>query len=212
MLVPSGLPFPPSKTVKHSTYECPLDKDYMEEITATNAHSRSRLETLQIRKMWMDLFITFCRSMLVHVKKHQNLLKEFDLMIGDAPPPCHVIVSELLELPRIGIAPAYVMRFGQDLSKASYIPDLFSPNGYNMNFMGRVKNVLYLLLSMSSMKLIVNERYMELKREFDIMPERPFQDSLDMAEMVLIMGHFALEYPQPILPGEKIYLIIILAS
>ncbi|KAJ7389460.1 UDP-glucuronosyltransferase 1-1 [Desmophyllum pertusum] len=144
------------------------------------------------------------RSMLVHVKKHQNLLKEFDLMIGDAPPPCHVIVSELLELPRIGIAPAYVMRFGQDLSKASYIPDLFSPNGYNMNFMGRVKNVLYLLLSMSSMKLIVNERYMELNREFDIMPERPFQDSLDMAEMVLIMGHFALEYPQPILPATKL--------
>ena len=44
-------------------------------------------------------------------------------------------------------------------------------------------------------------RFEELKAEFNITPERNFQESIHIVEMTLIMGHFALEYPQPLLPG-----------
>lgn len=76
--------------------------------------------------MWVDLLLSNCRSMITHVKKHKQQLKEFDFMFGDSPPFCHVIVSEFLGLPRIDIKPAFAMRGQYDLSLLSYIPNLIS--------------------------------------------------------------------------------------
>ena len=42
------------------------------------------------------------------------------------------------------------------------------------------------------------------ERIFGLPEKRTFQDSINMAEMVIIFGHFALEYPQPILPGKTL--------
>ena len=40
-----------------------------------------------------------------------------------------------------------------------------------------------------------------LKVKYNINPERSFQESAGDAEMVLITADFALEYPQPLIPG-----------
>lgn len=70
--------------------------------------------------------------------------------------------------------------------------------------MERVQNSFYVLFTAVGYKAFC-AGYNGLKKEFDIMPERPFEESINMAEMVIITGHFALEYPQPILPGKQIY-------
>lgn len=206
LIVPSALPFPPSETVKHSVVGWPFDEDHQEKIIAASSHSRSRLEViLHESKMWEDFFMTYCRSLTTHVKKRQKQLKQFDLMFGDSIPDCHVLVSELLSLPRIDIKPAFAMRLHHDLTLASYIPDMFcgSNCNYKMSFTERVQNSFYVLFFTAASYKSFCASYNKLKTEFDIMPERPFEDSINMVEMVIIMGHFALEYPQPILPGKQ---------
>ena len=190
--------------MKHSVFESPVDEDYIEKVFTPASHSRSRLGILQEVNMWVDLAMANCRSMITHVKKHEKQLKEYDFMFGDSPGYCHVLVSEFLGLRRIDVKPAFTMRGHRDLTLVSYIPALLSSNSDKMTFMERLQNLLFLLV-LAAMEKAGYAGYNELKREFDIMPERPLEESVNMAEMVIIMGHFALEYPQPILPGKLTY-------
>ena len=158
-------------------------------------------------KLWADFFITICRPIIKHVKKHQEELKRFDLLFGDSPPDCHVIIAEFLVLPRIDIKPAFAMRVKHELSLVSYIPVLTSSNSGKMNFMERLRN-LFVIGAIKVSEIYTCTRFGELKTEFNIIPERHFQVSIDKAEMTIIMGHFALEYPQPILKEIHYYIMI----
>lgn len=151
-------------------------------------------------KIWADLFVTTCTAIIKHVKKHLEEFKRFDLLFGDSPPDCHVIIAEFLVFPRIDIKPAYVMRLLMELGLVSYIPSITSSAIGEMSFMERLRN-LFSFRSMKAVGMYQFTRFGELKAELNIMPERHFQESIHMAEMTLIMGHFALEYPQPLLPG-----------
>ena len=153
--------------------------------------------------MWIDNFILSCRALVTHVKLYRKELREFDLMFCDSPPECGAIVSEMLGLPRIDIKIAGAMRFFKETSLISYIPDILSSNTDKMSFLERVANLLYHTVIVAT--IIYNGVLCDgLRREFDVREASSFHDSVNMAEMVIIMGNFALEYPQPILPG-KIY-------
>ena len=143
LIVPSNLPFSPSKTVKHSVYDNPLEEDYAEKNIIPKCLFASRWEVIQQSKMWIGLLVSFCTSLIKHVKKRQEELKEFDLIFGDSPPDCQVIIAELLVLPRIDIKPAFSMRVKPDLSLVSYIPSLLSPNSAEMSFMERLQNLFF---------------------------------------------------------------------
>lgn len=152
--------------------------------------------------MWIDNFIMPCRALIIHVKLHRKKLRNFNLMFCDSPPECGAIVSEILGLPRIDLKLAGAMRFFKDISVVSYIPDILSWNTDKMSFVERVANLLYHVLM--SATIMYNYALCDgLRREFDVQEERSFQDSINKVEMVIIMGHFALEYPQPILPGTR---------
>ena len=140
---------------------------------------------------------------MIHVQQHRDELKKFDLMFCDSPPECGAIISEMLRLPRIDLKPAgFGMRFYLDLSVVSYIPWIFSSNSNEMSFLERIENLFYhTLISTSSPSIFA--RYDGLTLEFGEGGERSFQEAIHMAEMTIIMGHFALEYPQPILPGKS---------
>jgi len=153
--------------------------------------------------MWIDNFIMPCRALIIHVKLHRKELRNFDLLFCDSTPECGAIISEILGLPRIDLKLAGAMRFFKDLSVVSYIPDILSWNTDRMSFVQRVANLLYHVLM--SATLMYNDALCdELRREFDVQEERSFRDSINKVEMIIIMGHFALEYPQPILPGKRL--------
>ena len=202
LVVPSILPFPASSTVKHSIYTYPFEEDHLEKTIVPKSHNRSLLEIVQDNKMWIDNFIMPCRALIIHVKLHRKELRHFELMFCDSPPECGAIISEILGLPRIDIKLAGAMRFFKDVSLVSYIPDILSWNTDKMTFLERVANLLYHVL-MSATMMYNYALCDELRREFDIREERSFRDSINKVEMVIIMGHFALEYPQPILPGKR---------
>ena len=200
LVVPSVQPFSASNTVRHSVYKYPFDNDHM----APKSPSLSLIEKLKDSQRWNEMFIKTCRSLLNHVENHKNELSGFDLMMCDSPPDCGAIISEFLGLPRIDIKPAALgMRLYHDISLVSYIPEIFSSGSDRMSFVERVENFFYhTLLTVS--KLLFTAPYDGLRREFGLPEERTFQDSINMVEMVIIFGHFALEYPQPILPGKSL--------
>lgn len=152
--------------------------------------------------MWMDFFITTCRALISYVKLHMKELREFDLMFRDTPPECGAIVSEMLGIPRIDIRPGMAMRIYKDISVVSYVPDMFSSNTDRMSFVERVGN----LISHTLTWVTVHQYYAhfdEIRNEFGVQEQRSFEDALNNVELIIIMGHFALEYPQPILPGKS---------
>lgn len=188
--------------MQHLVYKYPFDEKHVEKTLVPMSHSRSLSEIVDDHKMWMDFFITSCRALITYVKLHREELSKFDLMFRDTPPECGAIVSEILGLPRIDLKLAGAMRFFKDISVVSYIPDILSWNTDKMSFVERVANLLYHVLM--SATIIYNYALCDgLRREFDVQEERSFQDSINKVEMVIIMGHFALEYPQPILPGTR---------
>lgn len=71
-----------------------------------------------------------------------------------------------------------------------------------MSFLERLENLFYHTL-MSASSLSYYAPYDGLTKEFGEGGERPFQEAINMAEITIIMGHFALEYSQPILPGKR---------
>jgi len=166
------------------------------------SHSRSLSEIVHDHKMWMEFFITSCRALITHVKLHREELKEFDLMFRDTPPECGAIVSEMLGIPRIDIRPGMTMRLYKDMSVVSYIPDIFTSNSDKMSFAERVVNLIFHTLTWVTIYQYY-ARFDELRKEFGVKEQRSFEDSLNNVEMVIITGHFALEYPQPILPGKS---------
>ena len=203
LVVPSVLPFTPSSSFRHFSYQFPFGKDHLINNFVPKSHNRTFFESAEDNQRWMDYFVISCRALVSHVQQHRDELKKFDLMFCDSPPECGAIVSEILRLPRIDIKPAgFGMRFNLHLSVVSYIPWLFSSNSNQMSFLERLENLFYhTVILISSWSYYA--RFDALTAEFGEGGERYFQEAINMAEMTIIMGHFALEYPQPILPGKS---------
>ena len=200
LLVPSTISFPASISMQHSVYKYPFDEKHVEKTLVPMSHSRSLSEIVDDHKMWMDFFITSCRALITYVKLHREELSKFDLMFRDTPPECGAIVSEMLGIPRIDIRPGMTMRLYKDISVVSYIPDIFSSNTDKMSFVERVANLISHMLTQVTIYQYY-ARFDGLRKEFGVQEQRSFEDSLNNVEVVIITGHFALEYPQPILPG-----------
>ena len=174
----------------------------MEKTLVPMSHSRSLSGIVEDHKMWMNFFIASCRALISYVKLHMEELREFDLIFRDTPPECGAIVSEMLRIPRIDIRPGMTMRLYKDISVVSYIPDMFSSNSDRMSFVERVAN----LISHTLTWVTIYQYYAcfdEIRKEFGVQGERSFEDALNNVELIIIAGHFALEYPQPILPGKS---------
>ena len=201
LLVPSGVPFTPSKVIKHSIYNVAYDQHFIDNKVLPMAFNQTLSNVIEVVQMSANIFSDTCRSAIGLAKNNVNEWKEFDLIFTDAPPHCGAIISDLLELPRVDICPAFALRIG--VGPISYIPNLLSFSSDKMNFVERVQNAFYTLLMNTILSPIDDLAYNEMKKSFDIAPDRSFQESMKMAELVIIMGHFALEYSQPVLPGKK---------
>ena len=58
------------------------------------------------------------------------------------------------------------------------------------------------------MDLLIGSTMNGLKVKYNIKPERSWQQAVGDAELVIITADFALEYPQPLLPGMNQYRVI----
>ena len=96
----------------------------------------------------------------------------------------------------------------------SYVPQLSKADFTDkMTFIQRVLNLAAYFVGKLALSIVTDRTMNSLKIEYNIKPERSFQEAAGDAELVLITADFALEYPLPLLPGiQKMIKINIISN
>ena len=118
---------------------------------------------------------------------------------------CGPLAGELLGIPRVEIfllPPNLLLGvYHMKPMPVSYVPQLLTGFTDKTTLMERVINLGAYLSGKLFVSLTYDRIMNALKVKYNINPERSFQESAGDAEMVLITADFALEYPQPLIPG-----------
>lgn len=119
--------------------------------------------------------------------------------------PCAVLVSELLNLPNVVIAiapPNYAFSIYHMVPMPlSYIPVRETGFPGNMTFIQRVMNVGLYCLQHVLLEILFVRSLDGLKIKYNITTRRGFKEGYGAAELVIFLADFAMENPQPLLPG-----------
>lgn len=187
----------------HKIYQVPFEPGFLED-------NMIRLEfeehKLQLFLKMGEVLHTLCESILNSTEILEEL-KGFDLILHDSLASCAVLIGEHLHIPRVEILPAppnVPFTFQHMIPMpVSYVPQLLTGFTDKMTFLERVMNLGAYL----GMKLFVQfafERPLDtLKVKYKITPEQSYHEAAGDVELVIITADFALEYPQPLLPGMK---------
>ena len=153
-----------------------------------------------------EIVVEFCESALKSTKVLEEL-KGFDLVVYDSMSLCGAMIAELLDIRTVETLPApATVPFGlvhMIPMPVSYVPQLLTGFTDKMTFVERLMNLVAYVGVKASMNLILYRRMNALKVKYNIKPERSIQEAIAGAEMVLIGADFAVEYPQPLLPGMR---------
>ena len=200
MIVPSTQKIKSTATVPHKVYQVPFTADFLDSLIRFEMEGRK----LQSLKKLPATLSGLCEGAL----NSTELLKElqgFDLIVYDSVAFCGPLVGELLGIPRVEIFPAapnLALGFYHMIPMpVSYVPQLIRGYTDKMTFMERVINLAAYFGANVVMSLLYDRPMDALKVKFNIKPERSFQEAVIDAELVIITADFALEYPQPLLPG-----------
>ena len=168
---------------------------------------------LQALKYGRELLITLCEGALNSTQLLEEL-KSFDLLVYDSPiaAMCAPLVGELLDIPRVELclsAPNSPFSLNHMIPMpVSYVPQMMLGFTDKMTFLERVINFVGYLGNKLAMDLLIGSTMNGLKVKYNIKPERSWQQAVGDAELVIITADFALEYPQPLLPGMNQYRVI----
>ena len=204
MVAPSSQKVNPSEKVPHTIYQVPLYKPGFIENTMVPLE----LEGTKLHYMFKvsEVLAGSCEAVLNNTEVLEAL-KGFDMIVYDTLAMCAALIGELLGIPRVEIypiAPNFPLAFIHMIPiPVSYVPVLVLPFTDRMTFLERVINCGAYLGGQLLMNIKFAGQMNALKTKYDINPERSFQEALRDTELVIITGDFALEYPQPLLPGLK---------
>ena len=153
----------------------------------------------------LDIQLVLCECLLNSSDILQEL-KSFDLIVFDASAPCGVLVSQLLDIPSVMINAMGPSNYPLSLyhmvpMPVSYVPMQESGFTSKMTFLQRVVNLGIYCVSRVLLDLFFARSFDVLKAKFNIKPERSFEEGFGDVELVIFSADFALEYPQPRLPG-----------
>ena len=202
MVVASTQKIKPSKKVPHKIYQVPLPADYLDTVVRLEIEGR----TLQALLKLPETLTGLCEGSL-NGTELLNELKGFDLIVYDNMAFCGPLIGELLGIPRVEIfllPPNLLLGvYHMKPMSVSYVPQLLTGFTDKMKFMERVINLGAYLVGKLFVSLTCDRIMNRLKVKYSINPGRSFRDSVGDAEMVLITADFALEYPQPLMPGKN---------
>ena len=199
MVVPSIQKIQPSDKVQQKIYQVP---------NKPGLHfPRMRLELeghkLQKTMKAAETLLALCEGALNSTEVLEEL-RGFDLLVYDVLGSCGALLGEHLGIPRVHILSAPNVPFADQHMipmPVSYVPQILSGLTDKMTFLQRMMN-LGVSLGLKVFYNIVFGRQMNaLKRKYNITPERSFEEAVGDVELVLIRADFALEFPQPLLPG-----------
>ncbi|XP_048810191.1 UDP-glucuronosyltransferase 1A3-like isoform X20 [Lagopus muta] len=159
---------------------------------------RERLRTL------FDLGFITCEELLNNKELIRYLEQSnFDAVFTDPALPCGAIVAEHLSLPSVyllrGIPCGLDFEATQCPNPPSYVPRLFTDHTDHMNFLQRVKNVIF---DTSNLFLcdFLYKPFEKLASEF-LQRDVTMLDLFRKASVWLLRYDFVLEYPRPLMPN-----------
>ena len=142
-----------------------------------------------------------------------NSLRGFDLMVYDSVANCYVLLAEYLGIKRVEIITGSPNspHGGKHMvpMPVSYIPQPFPGVTFTdkMTFVQRVVNLLMYMFGKFLTAVLIDKNMKNIKTKYNITPERSFGEAGSEVELLMIAADFALEYPQPLLPGKDLWII-----
>ncbi|PFX33442.1 UDP-glucuronosyltransferase 2A3 [Stylophora pistillata] len=152
-----------------------------------------------------DVFRVMCESALTS----SEVLKELqncDLLIYDSSSFCAALLGERHNIPLTELLPlspnSPAASFHMIPMPLSYVPLLLTGFTDKMTFVERVTNLAFYFGQKLFISMAINKPMNALKVKYNIKVERSFEEAIADVELLLILADFALEYPQPLLPGQ----------
>ena len=200
MLVSSDYkPSRSSEMIPHKVYQVPFKSGFLEEFLVRPAMEKGFLQLITNIVEFQRLV---CESLLNSTELLQDL-RNFDLLVYEGAALGGVLVGEHLGIRRVGIFSVIPMpgSYLMPPSPISYVPLRMTGFTDKMSFLQRVMNlVAYVAFQVISNGLFLGSMA-ALKAKYNITPEISFGEAFGRDELVIIASDFALEYPQPLLPG-----------
>ena len=204
MLVSSDRLAKPNEKIPHKTFQVPYKAGFVEDLLIRPALEGGKYD---IGWNYHKIQLVMCECLLNSTELLQEL-KKFDLIVFDAFAPCGVLLSEVLDVPNVMVVTASPNGIFAPYRKSplplSYVPMRGSGFPSNMTFIQRVRNVFKYCFGRVLMDLLFICTMDEIKVKFNINPERSYGESYSDSALAIYLADFALEFPQPLLPGWSI--------
>lgn len=203
LVKPANQNDPPTigQTIPHKIFHVPYNQSYFEVFF---------IKTLMEDGIWKALIrftemqSVICKHLLNNTELIQHL-RQFDVVVFERLFLCASMVADLLKIPAVVLIPSPNTPAGCSLFKVpcplSYVPSRLAAFTSDMSFIQRVVNSVGQISFEFAVRLVKSPSERRLKEKYNIAPEKELEEVLGNAELVLILGDFALEYPQPLLPG-----------
>ncbi len=186
--------------IPHKMYQVPIDPDFIEQIVVKTAIEEGMLKAIF---HMVDVQRVACDHLLNNTKLLQDL-RNFDLIVYEGAALCTVLVADLLGIPRVVIFPVSPNVASSSYFKiplpVSYVPSQMTTFTSKMSFIQRLGNLgAYVISQLLSHAMLSSMS--PLKDKYNITPGISYHDAIGNVELLIIEADFALEYPQPLLPG-----------
>jgi len=203
LVVPSSIKIKSSEKVEHKIYQVPYKSEFFQYEMARLEIEGSKLN--YVLKMG-EIQVTMCERFLQSTEL-QEKLKGVDIIVYDSLAVCPAtMLGERFGIQRVEILPLPLtasLGFSHMVPMpVSYVPQLFTGFSDKMNFMERVMNLVAYFGGKLFMHFMYYRPMNALKVKYNIKPERSFQEAVGNAELLISTADFALEYAQPLLPGN----------
>ncbi|KAF5909481.1 UDP-glucuronosyltransferase 2C1-like isoform X1, partial [Clarias magur] len=150
----------------------------------------------------------FCRELFAHKDLLEKWRKEqFDVLLTDPIVSCGELLAEKLNLPvihslRFTFGSVMERTCGQLPAPPSYVPSVGLLYTDHMDFLQRVKNILFIVFNDIVFNLMARVKWNQFYTEVMGKPTT-LCESLGKADIWLIRTYWDFEYPRPLLPNFK---------
>ncbi|XP_067018564.1 UDP-glucuronosyltransferase 2B15-like isoform X2 [Acropora muricata] len=189
-----------SEKIPHKVYQVPFERGYLEDMIAKTALKESMVKLFsKVTEYTQTNWDSLLKS-----KELIEDLRDADLIVYEGMAFAAILVSELYKIPRVSVFPV-IPRPGGFLmfpSPVSYVPMSFTGFTSKMSFLQRVMNLGAYFALNAVFHFTTVRPLATLKAKYNITPETDIQEALNNDELVIVSSDFALDYPQPLLPGQ----------
>lgn len=190
-----------SEKIPHKIFQVPFGPAFIEEfVVRTGIEGGIMRGVINMKELQRVL----CEHLFNNTELLQDL-RNFDLIVYEGSALCTVLVAELLGIPRVVIIPGSpnigMSSYLKVPLPVAYVPLQMTVFTSEMSFTQRLVNFGLYIVSQLALHALFARSMSPLKDKYNITPEISYHEALGNVELAIFQADFALEYPQPLLPG-----------